>query len=800
MRKTINPNTPDFVDKSHRIGIDNYIGENPDNIELIEQTILNNRVVLLDAPTSSGKSFAVTGLFNKWITSQGKRCYYLLPKLIQQQQFSKTYLKDIPVINASATEEEKEVAKQLGANITWQGFLMNKYDDGLTEDDVVIVDEAHLLINNQSFINDTKQLVWKLQRAKYRIVLMSGTPNFLALQDLFNCDVLSFHFKNPPPRMIKPLIIKGTLVYNVIHYLRSLDFTGHGLHILRVNDKEKHEELAQWAVDNLELAKHEIQIINKDIADPRWISDDYKYLIENEAILSDKKLLITTIFADEGINVNNINIKSIGIFYDPRLIQSSQRCRDSVIQFCSRFRNLHKIAHYDQFAIKLFLPAIPKERKSQDFKKVFSVQEKSAKYLIHQLAETRKNHNAQMVMQSFPHLFDGTDPQANLVIEVGNSFFKINRQGIYFNTKNQIDLFKSNSQFLKELSAYFTIKRKSNFNSIPKRSDIKSLQKTRLNRLTVRIKEIKPLKDSPNNVISAIAFQSFSEDLKQMSDGLNPTLPITINSMDNYSPTLIKSLEEDALRLLFLRKINFPVSEFAGLLLRKRELHEKMRFLRFMLSREAGIVNSMNNLYFVSFYESIDNIVSEIRKQYVGQGFQVKNDVRTWISSKMAYYLKTKRITANMIIDELFITEENRKMVNGKKITYVSFIRERDITDVVFDFLFFNEQYYPTKKEIKPLTEDYIKKQQEFNNQQGKNRNQQKEQKSNDADSKMGKVRVELDKSKEQILKMLKSDKEFNLKAKQIAAEMVNAFSQSVDSLVGILSKLDELQDKKNAA
>ncbi len=64
----------------------------------------------------------------------------------------------------------------------------------------------------------------------------------------------------------------------------------------------------------------------------------------------------------------------------------------------------------------------------------------------------------------------------------------------------------------------------------------------------------------------------------------------------------------------------------------------------------------------------------------------------------------------------------------------------------------------------------------------------------------MGKVRVELDKSKEQILKMLKSDKEFNLKAKQIAAEMVNAFSQSVDSLVGILSKLDELQDKKNAA
>ena len=153
-----------------------------------------------------------------------------------------------------------------------------------------------------------------------------------------------------------------------------------------------------------------------------------------------------------------------------------------------------------------------------------------------------------------------------------------------------------------------------------------------------------------------------------------------------------------------------------------------------------------------------------------------------------------------MIIDELFVTEENRKMVNGKKITYLSFISQREITDVVFDFLFFNEQYYPTIKEIKPIAEDYIKKQQEFNNQQGKTRKLQKVQKSNIADTKIGKARVELDKSKEQLFKMLKADKEFNLKAKQIASEMVNAFSQSIDSLNGIMIKLDEMHDMKNAA
>ena len=81
-----------------------------------------------------------------------------------------------------------------------------------------------------------------------------------------------------------------------------------------------------------------------------------------------------------------------------------------------------------------------------------------------------------------------------------------------------------------------------------------------------------------------------------------------------------------------------------------------------------------------------------------------------------------------------------------------------------------------------------------------KTRNRQKEQKSNDADTKIGKARVELEKSKEQLLTLLKAAKEFNLKAKQIASDMVNAFSQSVDGLFGIIRKLDELQDLKIAA
>jgi hypothetical protein len=800
MKKIINPNTPDFVDPSQLIGIDNYLGENPDNIKLIEQTILDNRAVLINAPTNSGKSTVVTDLFKKWVMNDGKRCYYLLPKLIQQHQFSKTYLKDFPVINGNASVEDKEEALLFGANITWQGFLLNKYDEGLTENDIVIVDEAHLLINNQSFICETKHLVRKLQQGKYKIVLMSGTPNFLALQDLFNSKILSFYFNNPPPRRIKPYIIERSLMSNVMQYIRSLDFTNDGMHIIRVNDKEKHHELSEWAIKSLNLSKSDIQIVNKDIADLRWIEDDYKYLVDYEAIQPEKKLLFTTIFSDEGINILNTNIKSIGIFYDPKLISSSQRCRDSVIQFCSRFRNLHKIDNYDNFSISLFLPKLSEGIESQDYFKVFSVQEKSAKFLIHQLADTRKNYGAKMVMQVLPELFDGSDPQGNLVIEVGDTFFQINRQGIYFNTKNQIDRFKSNEEFLMELSPYFTIESITNFELMPNRTDSKSLQTTMDDRLKSKIKYYRPLKNDPDTVISTVANNSQSAELKQMGAELQSITSNANNGIDCYNQRLILSLEAEALRLLFLKNINFPIDQFAGLLIRKRELHGKIKFLRFMLSREANINKSMNNLYFVSFYEPISDIVKDISQQYIGNGFFSKKEVKDWISGKVNYYLKTKQITPDMIIDEMFTTEQQRKMVDGKKVAYISFIKERSVIDVVSDFLFFNEQYYPSYKETVPIADKYIQKQQEFNDRQGEDRNQQKAQASDRLATKLGKARLEVEKTKIQLYNALKSNPEFQRKVKQIATDMIEAFSQFSRQKSDVLKKLDEAENKKEAA
>ena len=148
----------------------------------------------------------------------------------------------------------------------------------------------------------------------------------------------------------------------------------------------------------------------------------------------------------------------------------------------------------------------------------------------------------------------------------------------------------------------------------------------------------------------------------------------------------------------------------------------------------------------------------------------------------------------------MFTTEQQRKMVDGKKVAYISFIKERSVIDVVSDFLFFNEQYYPSYKETVPIADKYIQKQQEFNDRQGEDRNQQKAQASDRLATKLGKARLEVEKTKIQLYNALKSNPEFQRKVKQIATDMIEAFSQFSRQKSDVLKKLDEAENKKEAA
>lgn len=797
MKKIINPNTPSFIPEAKRIGIDNYIGENPDNINLIEETIRQNKVVLIDAPTSSGKSTLMGDLLKKWVFLENRLCFYLLPKKIQQQQFASTYLKGFPVINADAPAEVRQEGRDRGANITWSGFLLGGYDKDLTEDDIVIVDEAHLLINNQSYIPETKNLIRKLIHGKYKVVLLSGTPNYLAFQEIFGAMTLSFYFRNTPQRRILPCFIDGKMMDNVTHYLRTLDFNAEGLHIIRVNNKELHTEIVEWAKDVLHLSETDIQVINKDIADPRWMDADYRYLLDMEAIPPHKKLLITTVFADEGINIKNTNVKSIGIFYDPKQVRTSQRCRDSVVQFCARFRNLSKMENFDDFRIRLFIPDAYNDTETHDYYQVYAHQKKSGNILLAQLIDTRNKYGRQMVMQSYPMLLNSTDPTSNLVVEVADGYFEANKQGVFFNTKNQIDLFKSNSEFLEELAAYFEIDEPMDYVRERNIADAIQHKQAKQRRMIEKVEEFRCLRFLPEEVLHRIA--------KEVNNPIIRSLVLGLNADDAYknnghkiSKSVVHSIEDDAARLLILKNLSFPIDLFAGLLLHKREFHAKMTFLRYLLSRAINLDSSMDNVYYISLYLPLYAIEEAITKLYIGNGYNLKARVQQVIGKAMPYGLKLKNISASQLLDNLFITREKRMTEGGKKGTYVTILRPKTISDIVLEFLFLNEQHYPTIEDLSGLASDYADRKQEYNAAQGTLRalnGKESDATEQNDDLHLAQARKLMENSKDALMYRIFTDPTISERADQITNAISDAFRQDVQKISGTFNTLEGTVD-----
>jgi len=781
MAKIINPNTPDFIAKERRIEIDRYISENPENRQLIKDTVEKNRAVLIDAPTGSGKSRTLAELLYDWIDIGRRRCFYLLPKLIQQHQLAESYLNGLPVINANATDQDKETSAILGANITWQSFLLGSYSNELTENDIVIIDEAHLLINAQAYIDNLKYLVRTLQQAKYKIILLSGTPNYKAFEDLFGVTTLSFRYKNQPKLKIAPYTISGKLIENVVAYLQTLDFDDNGLHVVRVNDKDKQQEIKDWATERLGLAGNQIQIINKDVADARRQAPDYNFLLREQAIQPEIKLMLTTIFADEAISIKNENLKSIAIFYDPILADTSQRCRDSVIQFCARFRNYQNIEGSDSFQIKLFLPDLNYDTEARDYATVLESNRKVGNFLLYQLISLQNLFGSFPVMEKFPALVNGTNPQANLVIDMGGNNYRLNKQGLYFNTKHFIDKFKSNAEFLGELEPYFHIDEILDFIVPDPTANRAFITLSRTQRIDHLRELFRPLVESPEDVLYSIARQQGKSHLVQLGEHLHPSMQAITNGIAQYDIQLVQAIEDNAVTITMLKTLGFPLEMLAGLLIGKREFKTKMFYLRYLLEHKYGETDGMDKIYGTSIYDPIQGIVGFITRNYQSQGFLLKKDVMKTISKEMSHYLKSKHIRAGEILDELFECEEKRSPAEGKKQTLLRIISQRTITDVVLDLLILHQLYYPSIDGVRDLVDEYNRLRDDFNKaQQASRANAEDEVSESGQSDTLGKIRVKLEGTKSAIQDRVHSDVELQSKAQAIAEEMITRFRKSI--------------------
>jgi hypothetical protein len=308
--------------------IDQYLSDKKGEIF---NFINKHRRVLLAANPATGKTTLFADLYVSHIKNKKKgRIIFCCPYLIIQSQFKERIesegieidfelnhkavrkkLKDFDKIITSTFNSFKHIAKQL------------------TEDDTIIIDEAHTILktykdyknNSLTYFTDFTQCLY---RTNSKLILMTGTPNS-ALNALFNVSELKIIRKEKHAKI-------NVQYTNERHPNLALEFAKNAmqefdencLNIIFVKNKSKCHQIKQLLIQHLGV---EVVVMTSDEKD----SDDYMSLVKESIIPNQYQFLVTTNVISTGTNILN---KKVG-----RALMLDERDPVEIKQFCKRFRN-----------------------------------------------------------------------------------------------------------------------------------------------------------------------------------------------------------------------------------------------------------------------------------------------------------------------------------------------------------------------------------------------------------------------------------------------------------------------------
>ena len=286
--------------------------------------------VLIQADPGSGKTHFFKELANDIITNKRSgRLVFTAPFLIILEQFKNDLAtKGLTVdLELNGTAKRKTLLKS-DKIITSTYQSLGHIIEELTEDDILVVDEAHALFfsylqalqNRQFYITTVKNLY----HTRSKLVLMSGTPN-LSLLSILRLHHVVIHKQNILQAEINIEYCNLNRL-EVVKEFAEKAITENGPNKLNiiyrksVNDCIKIGQLLNDRGYKAEV----ITSLHKD-------TDTYNSIIETQIIPNDIQFLVTTNVISTGTNIKNTNIGSALMLdeYSPQEIK----------QFSKRFRN-----------------------------------------------------------------------------------------------------------------------------------------------------------------------------------------------------------------------------------------------------------------------------------------------------------------------------------------------------------------------------------------------------------------------------------------------------------------------------
>lgn len=312
--------------------IDKYISEI--SSELKNEINTNNRILINSNPATGKTTFFADLAINLKKNNQNNRIVFLTPFLIIQDQLkttlgSKGFGIDF-ILNATTTDKTLKPSYTIITS-TFHSFY--HISENLTNDDFVVVDEAHALLYNykedkrKRFYFD--RVIPKLYHTQAKIILMTGTP-LSGLVEIFNAKQINILQENPTKAKITVCYSSNKLYDIAIAFIEKIIYSdaydSKKLNVIYIKDTKLCEKIS-LALNNLYLLK------SKVLSSKHKGEEAYLQIVDEMTVASDIQWLITTNVISTGANIKNKNIGKALMLneYSPLEIkQFSKRFREKL--------------------------------------------------------------------------------------------------------------------------------------------------------------------------------------------------------------------------------------------------------------------------------------------------------------------------------------------------------------------------------------------------------------------------------------------------------------------------------------
>lgn len=289
-------------DKENIIEIDSKLSEKSDDIELI----LNQEgLILLSAPTGSGKTFTIIQGFSKLSKQFKDRVFIILcPNRVQNEQNGKEYEKYNVHVVIGGVKAEQHINIISGVYEKVDELIQTYRDKDIT----LVVDEAHELIESISYRDKAISFIDSTYEKCFNTIHLTATPR--KLKEFYTYDYqYNFDFKNIDNNLESLNIIPS----------KDLDETLFTL--LKINKNNNKQSLVFMSGSKNDI-KTMGDVLNKRGYNVGVITSDdkesplYLEIVANSTIPVEYDIVLSTKVLECGTNIKNTNIVPIEVVKD----------------------------------------------------------------------------------------------------------------------------------------------------------------------------------------------------------------------------------------------------------------------------------------------------------------------------------------------------------------------------------------------------------------------------------------------------------------------------------------------------